>query len=220
MIRAVLWDLDGTLTDSEEYHWCAWREALAAEGVQITRQQFLATFGHRNDSVVPALLGRPVPPAEVARIGDSKERAYRQMVVNSGIEPLAGAAEWVKRLRAEGWSQAVASSAPRANIDCVLRAMRMDDLFNAIVSAEDVQHGKPDPEVFLAGASRLGADPCRTIVVEDAHAGVEAAHRAGMRCIGILGKSGGGAGADIVVHSLADLAPDAFDRLLSPAVNA
>lgn len=215
MIRAVLWDLDGTLIDSEEYHWCAWKDALAAEGVEITREQFLATFGHRNDSVVPSLLGRPAAPEEIARIGDSKEAAYRRMVMERGIEPLAGAAEWVRRLRRDGWKQAVASSAPRANIDCVLQVMKLASCFDALVSAEDVRRGKPDPEVFLTAAARLGVDPSRAIVVEDAAAGVESARRAGMRCIGVLGKSGGGAGADIVVRSLSDLPPDAFDRLLS-----
>jgi beta-phosphoglucomutase len=221
MIRAVLWDLDGTLTDSEQYHWRAWRDALSREGRDITYEQFLATFGHRNDAVVPSLLGRPASPEEIARIGDSKEEAYRRMVVECGIEPLPGAAEWVRRLRGEGWKQAVASSAPRANIDCVLKAMALSDGFNAIVSAEDVKRGKPDPEVFLTAASKLGVDPSRAIVVEDAAAGVEAAHRAGMRCVGVLGKSGGAAGADIVVRSLADLPPGAFDRLLAASsVNA
>ena len=72
MIGAVLWDMDGTLVDSEEYHWQAWREAMAAEGVSITRAQFLATFGQRNDAIIPKWLGVEATPEPVTRVGDAK----------------------------------------------------------------------------------------------------------------------------------------------------
>ncbi|HWR53559.1 MAG TPA: HAD-IA family hydrolase, partial [Bryobacteraceae bacterium] len=85
--------------------------------------------------------------------------------------------------------------------------------FQALVSAEDVRDGKPDPEVFLTAAHRLNVPPARAIVVEDAPAGVEAAHRAGMRCIGV--ESGRKLDADLVVPSIKALPPDAFRRLLA-----
>ena len=213
MMGAVLWDMDGTLVDSEEYHWQAWREAMVAEGVSITREQFLATFGQRNDAIIPKWLGVEATPEEVTRVGDAKEARYRQAVREQGVSPLPGAAEWVRRLGEEGWRQAVASSAPRLNVEVVLEALGLASHFQAVATAEDVQRGKPDPEVFLVAASRLGTPPSHCVVVEDAAAGVEAARRAGMKSIGVrLGDAAGS--ASLHVASLADLPVDAFHKLL------
>ena len=214
MAGAVLWDLDGTLVDSEEYHWRSWRDTLEAEGVAITREQFLATFGQRNDLIIPQLLGEDAGPERVRRIGDEKELCYRRLVRERGLAALPGAAEWVKRLAQEGWRQAVASSAPRLNVDVVLEVLGLRPYFQVLVSAEDVSIGKPDPQVFLLAAARLGVPASRAIVVEDAAAGVEAARRAGMRSIG-LSRKGVPLGADVVVQSLAALPADAFQRLLA-----
>ncbi len=212
MTSAVLWDMDGTLVDSEEFHWLSWRDTMAAEGVPITRDQFVLTFGQRNDSILPHWLGADASADRIQRVGDAKEVEYRRLVRESGLAPLPGAAEWVRRLHQENWRQAVASSAPRANLDVVLEVIGLAGYFQAIVSAEDVTRGKPDPQVFLTAASRLGALPSECIVVEDAVAGVEAARRGGMRSIGVNRK--GSLEADIAVSSLIDLAPDAFEKLL------
>lgn len=210
--RAVLWDLDGTLVDSEEFHWQAWVETMAAQGLSITREQFLATFGQRNDSFVPSWLGAGATPDRVRRVGEEKEARYRELVLSHGLAPLPGAAEWVARLRAEGWAQAIASSAPRRNVEAMLDALGFN-AFSAIVAAEDVRAGKPDPEVFLVAAARLGVAPERCIVVEDAAAGIEAARRAGMRSIGVQ-RGAAPLDAGLVTPSLAALAPGAFDSLL------
>jgi beta-phosphoglucomutase len=213
MTRAVLWDMDGTLVDSEEYHWLSWRETMAAEGIPITRDQFVVTFGQRNDSILPRWLGTDATPDRIQRVGDAKESLYRRLVREGGLAPLPGAADWVRRLHQENWRQAIASSAPRANLDVVLEVIGLAGCFQAIVSAEDVTAGKPDPQVFLTAASRLETPPSQCIVVEDARAGVEAARRAGMRSIGV--SRNGSLAADVAVSSLADLAPDTFTKLLA-----
>jgi beta-phosphoglucomutase-like phosphatase (HAD superfamily) len=97
----------------------------------------------------------------------------------------------------------------------MLRVLHLERYIDAVVTAEDVTRGKPEPDVFLAAAGKLGVPASRSIVVEDAAAGVEGARRAGMRSIGVNPRSA--LAADIYVRSLADLAPDAFDRLLEPA---
>jgi len=204
--------MDGTLVDSRALHWRSWQEALAAEGVSVTEREFLATFGQRNDRILGAWLGAGATAERIARVGDAKEAAYRRLVAEEGLSPLAGAAEWVRRLAAGGWKQAVASSAPRLNVETVLEVIGLERWFGALVSAEDVRHGKPDPEVFLAAAQRLGVPPTRSVVVEDAEHGLEAARRGGMRAIGVGGVRGG----DVSVGSLADLPPDAFERLVKP----
>ena len=211
--RAVLWDMDGTLIDSEQFHWISWRDTLAEEGITITHEQFLSSFGQRNDSILPQWLGAAASPERMARIANAKEELYRHLVRRNGISPLPGVGDWVRRLHKDGWLQAVASAAPRANIDAILEALLATDIFQAIVSAEDVHHGKPDPEVYLLAASRVGVPPERCIVVEDAAAGVEGAHRAGMRSIGVS-RNGHPLPADVVVQSLDLLSPEAFDELL------
>lgn len=211
--RAVLWDMDGTLVDSAEYHWLAWRDTMAREGSPITHEQFLASFGQRNDSILRQWLGDKATPELIQRVGDEKEELYREHVRTGGIEPLPGVFEWIHRLHRQGWRQAIASAAPRANVEAILEAIGSADCFEKTVSAEDVHRGKPDPEVFLVAASKLGVAPKRCIVVEDAAHGIEAARAAGMKSIGVS-RDGKALKADVVVASLDRLAPDAFELLL------
>jgi HAD superfamily hydrolase (TIGR01509 family) len=212
MARAVLWDLDGTLVDSAEFHWLSWRDTMAAEGVSLTYQQFLDTFGQKNDRILPGWLGSGADPDRIRRVGDAKEAEYRRLASVHGLNPLPGASSWVRRLHAQGWQQAIASSAPGENVGVMLRALALDGMFEAIVSAEDVTRGKPDPQVFLAAAERLGVPRDRCIVVEDAAVGVQAARSAGMRCIGV--SRAVVLDADVAVSSLLELPADAFDRLV------
>jgi len=209
---AVLWDLDGTLADSKDHHWRAWQQAMGAEGLEITEAQFLASFGQRNDTILAEWLGPAAHPEQVLRVGDSKEAFYRELVKNEGIGPLPGAAEWVQSLHEEGWRQAIASSAPRLNVEVMHQALGFSGSIDTLVGAEDVSRGKPEPDVFLRAAHELGVPPDRCVVVEDAEAGIEAAHRGSMRSVGV----GGGAvgAANVVVSSLDQLPPDTFLRLI------
>jgi HAD superfamily hydrolase (TIGR01509 family) len=212
--KAVLWDMDGTLINSEELHWTAWRDTMAHEGIVITREQFLASFGQRNDSIIPAWLGPAATAEEIDRIGEAKEQLYRKLVREADILPEPGVAAWLQALHAEGWQQAIASAAPRANIDIILQVLSLSHVFQGIVSAEDVHRGKPDPEVYFLAASKVGVPPDRCVVVEDAAPGIEGARRAGMRSVGVS-HYGNDLQADTVVESLELLEPDAFDRLLN-----
>ena len=213
MARAILWDLDGTLVDSAEFHWLSWRDTMAAEGVSLTYQQFLDTFGQKNDRILPGWLGPGADADRIRRVGDAKEAEYRRLAGIHGLTALPGASSWVRRLHAQGWQQAIASSAPGENVGVMLRALALDAMFEAIVSAEDVTRGKPDPQVFLAAAERLGVPRDRCIVVEDAAVGVQAARSAGMRCIGV--SRAVVLDADVAVSSLLELPSDAFDRLVA-----
>ncbi|TAK15581.1 MAG: HAD family phosphatase [Acidobacteria bacterium] len=209
----MLWDLDGTLADSREFHWRAWRDTMAGAGVTITEAQFSASFGQRNDAIIPAWLGARATPAVIRHLGDAKEALYREFVTRDGIAPLPGAADWVRELDAAGWRQAIASSAPRANVELMARVLGFSAFMTALIGAEDVRHGKPAPDVFLAAAAAVGASPQQCVVVEDAAAGVEAAHRGGMACVGV-GDIGVEA-ADVRVTSLDRLPPDVFETLVA-----
>jgi beta-phosphoglucomutase len=213
MTRAVLWDMDGTLIDSAEYHWITWHDALAELGVELTRESFNGWFGSRNDRILRRYFGDDFPLDEIARIGELKESRYRALVREQGIALLPGVERWLRTLQQAAWRQAVASSAPPANIEVLLEVLRLQDVFNQTVSAEEVAHGKPHPDVFLRAAEKLGVEPSRCVVVEDAPVGVEAGRRGGMRTIGIAGVRGH-LDADVVTISMADLPPDTFDRLV------
>jgi beta-phosphoglucomutase len=205
--------MDGTLIDSAEYHWITWRDALAELGVELTRESFNGWFGSRNDRILRRYFGDDFPLDEIARIGERKESRYRDLVRERGIALLPGVERWLRTLQQEGWQQAVASSAPPANIDVLLDVLHLKDVFEQTVSAEEVAHGKPHPDVFLRAAAKLGVEPSRCVVVEDAPVGVEAGRRGGMRTIGIAGMHGD-LEADVVTASMADLPPDTFDRLV------
>jgi beta-phosphoglucomutase len=135
------------------------------------------------------------------------------MVRSRGIDALPGVHDWLRRLQADGWRQAIASSAPPLNLDVILAALDVQDCFDAIVSAEEVERGKPDPQIFLAAAAKVQTPPARCVVVEDAPAGCEAARRAGMRVIGVL-TTHAHLEADRVVRSLDELDQAAFAALI------
>ena len=207
--------MDGTLIDSGEYHWLTWRESLAELGVTLTREDFNGWFGSRNDRILTRYFPG-IAAGEMQRIGDLKEERYRALVRKDGVALLPGVGFWLSRLREAGWRQAVASSAPPANIDVLVEVLGLHDTFQATVSAEEVAHGKPAPDVFLRAAEKVGVPPARCVVVEDAAVGVEAGRRGGMRTIGIEGGHGlGPLPADVVTRSMADLPLDTFDSLLN-----
>lgn len=212
-LKAVLWDMDGTLVDSGELHFASWREAMAAEGRSYDRADHDAVFGMRNDDVLRHLLGPAISSAEIARIGDAKEQRYRALVPAGGIEPLPGVRAWLRDLAQGGYRMAVASSAPRANVDAIVAAMGLAGSFDALVSGEEVSHGKPHPAVFLRAAARLGVPPERCVVVEDVPAGVLAGKRGGMKVLGV-GPRHAELEADLSVERLDQLPSDAFERLL------
>jgi beta-phosphoglucomutase len=211
----VLWDLDGTLVDSAAHPWVAWRDTLAAEGRPVQPGDFASTFGKRNDEILRQLFGPDLDAGWIERVSEAKEQAYRRLLRERGLEAAPGAFDWLARLRAAGWKQALASSAPRPNIDAVFEALSLGRFLDAVVSADEVGRGKPDPAIFLEAARRLGLPPGRCVVVEDAPAGLEAARRAGMASVGVLSSHHPTLQGDVVVASLDELPGTAFSDLLA-----
>jgi beta-phosphoglucomutase len=183
--RAIIWDLDGTLIDSSAYHWEAWQEVMTAENLPLTYEEYVADFGKRNDEILRGRLGPDLTDGDIARITGAKEERYRELVRERGLKLLPGAGYWLNQLKADRWLQALATSSPRNNIGAVFAALGIGNYFDVVVSSEEVKHGKPHPDVFLAAAEKLNIAPGSCIVIEDAPAGIEAAHRAGMKAIGV-----------------------------------
>jgi beta-phosphoglucomutase len=216
---AIIWDVDGTLVDTAAHHFRAW-EALAAEiGRPFTRADFAATFGMRNPEILRKLF-YPDADARCRDLGDRKEDLYKAMVREHGTQLLPGVAKLLAAFAANGWPQAVGSSAPPGNLDLLLGVTDTRRYFSAMVSGDDVTHGKPHPEVFLTAAAKLGADPRRCVVFEDAVAGVEAAKAGGIACVAVTfvghhpAEKLRAAGAEIVVGSLEEVTAEQVAALV------
>lgn len=181
---AVIWDVDGTLVDTAEMHFDAWVRLAGEMGRPFSKDDFAATFGRRNPEIIRYLFREEFTDLQVADIGERKEIYYRT-VAETGVQLLPGVRNLLEELHRRGVRQAVGSSAPRANLDLILKMTKSDEFFEAIVGMEDTTKGKPDPEVFLVAARKLGIPPSRCIVFEDAIAGVQAAKAGGMKCVAV-----------------------------------
>lgn len=212
---AVLWDLDGTLVDTKAFHYQSWKLALPEFGYPFPADRFQRTFGMNNSGVLEVFLGRPGEPEVVAAISERKETLFRELL-HGNVQALPGVTDWLARLRGWGARQAVASSAPPANIDIMLGELGLAGYFDAIVSGYELP-SKPDPAVFLLAAQQVGVPPSNCIVMEDATAGVAAARRAGMRCIAVASTNPPTAlhEADLVVERWDQLDEAGFLDLLS-----
>ena len=177
-------DHDGVLVDSLPFHQQAWVELGRREGLDITDEFIHKTFGMTNPSIFELLLGNRVDAATLARYSDLKEECYRDLA-RGRIQLLSGAREMLDRLTSSGFLLAVGTSGVRPNIELTIAECGLTGRFSSIASLEDISRGKPDPEVFLLAAERLGVPPERCVVFEDAPAGVEAGKRAGMKVVAL-----------------------------------
>ncbi len=208
----VIWDVDGTLVDTAALHFDAWVRMSREMGRAFTAEDFAATFGRRNPEIIEFLFKRPFTAAEIQEIGDRKEGYYRAEA-EKGIALLPGVQAMLEGLHALGVPQAIGSSAPRGNVEMILRVTNGGAFFRGMVGMEDTHRGKPHPEVFLTAAEKLGIPPDRCVVFEDAVAGVQAAKAGGMKCVGVtfVGHHSAErlreAGADLIIHSFEEITP-------------
>ena len=220
---AVIWDVDGVLIDSGEQHRRAWEQLAREEGLPYSDAAFWATFGMRNADIFPRMFGVSGPPERLVALGDRKEAIYRALLAEDAA-PLPGAKELLAALHAAGYRQALGSSAPPANLEAIISLLGLASFLDAIVSGEQVARGKPAPDIFLAAAERLGIPPAHCLVIEDAPAGVAAAHAGGMRCLAVR-RAGqpdapGLDAADALVDALTDASVALVDRLLGLGADA
>lgn len=210
---AVLWDLDGTLADTGELHFLSWARTLAARNIPYSREVFRHTFGMNNANSLNVILGHPPTPELLLELSEEKEASFRADV-RGHAQLLPGVFAWLTRLQQNGIPQAIASSAPQANIDALVDELQIRPYFGAIVSGMNLP-SKPNPHVFLAAAQALNIEPQYCVVVEDAVAGVGGAKNAGMRCIAVTNTVPAEAlsQADLVIDRLDHLPLNAFESL-------
>ncbi len=213
-IRAVLWDMDGVLVDTSERHYATWSQVLGEAGIPFNREQFQKIFGRKNSEFLSVIFGRELDMATMLQLSERKERLFREGL-DGQVRTMPGVKEWLARLKNLGFRQAVASSAPQANVDALVDGAGIRSYFDAVVSSADLP-GKPDPAVFLRAAELLEVPADRCVVFEDAVPGVEAAKRAGMRCIATTASNPADAlqAADLVVKGLDELKPEDFWKVI------
>jgi beta-phosphoglucomutase family hydrolase len=204
---AAIFDWDGVIIDSSRQHEQSWEQLGREEKLPLPPDLFKRSFGMKNERIIPELFGWTNDPARVRRLSDRKEEIYRELILHDHIVPLPGVFEWLNTLRAAAIPCAIGSSTPRANIECVIDALNLRDFFRTAVTGEDVTHGKPNPEVFLLAAQKLGVPPARCVVFEDAHVGLEAARAGGMKVVGVATTHPAESlkDADRVVHRMDEL---------------
>ncbi len=183
--RGAIFDWDGVIINSAAHHEESWDRLAKETGLVLPSNHFKRGFGMKNEVIIPELLGWTTDPAEIRNLSLRKEALYREVVVERGIAPLPGVTTWLRTLRDAKIPCVIASSTHRKNITTTLGVLNLGEFFSAIVSAEDVKRGKPDPEVFLTAAARIGVQPAGGIVFEDALVGIAAAKAAGMRVVAV-----------------------------------
>jgi beta-phosphoglucomutase family hydrolase len=208
-LAAVIWDMDGVIADTGDFHYRAWVKVFGERGVSFKKEDFIRFFGRRHDTIIHFALGDDISQEEFDKVTAEKQQLYRDLVRRNVI-PLPGAVELVRALNAAKIPTAIATSAPYPNIDVILDGLGIKDCFQAIASGLEVTESKPDPAVYLLAARKLGVDPARCVVFEDAVAGVAAARNAGMKCIGVTNSHPGESlrQADRVVDSLTEVTLD------------
>ena len=213
----VIFDWDGVVVDSARLHVESWQQLAGEEGYPTPDVPGLGGLGLKNEIVIGKLLGWTQDPTEVKRLMCRKEILFRESLARGGIEAIPGVVDFLQQLKATGIPAVIGSSAPRANVVACIESLGLHGLFAASVTAEDVAHGKPDPEVFLKCAAQLGRAPKDCVVFEDAPAGVAAARAAGMAVIGVLSTRPREqlAGARRYIRSFTELTPADLTALLT-----
>ena len=213
----VIFDWDGVIIDSSRQHEKAWQQLAAEEKHTLAKDFFLRSFGMKNENVIPNLLGWTNDPAEIQGLSLRKEEIYREILCRDAVSPLPGVLHLLEALTAQAVPCAIASSTPLANIECVIDRLGIRRHFRAMVTGEDVKHGKPDPEVFLLAGGKLGLAPAKCVVIEDAHVGIEAAQMAQMKVVAVATTHPAAtlADADVVVNWLSELTVDTLEKLAS-----
>jgi beta-phosphoglucomutase len=205
MIKAVIFDLDGVIVDTAHYHFIAWQRLAKELGISFTEKENERLKGvsrMRSLEIILEIGGVSLPEETKEELATKKNSWFVEYI--EAIKPdeiFSGVREMLSSLRQQGFKVALASSSK--NAETVLRLLQIKPLFDTVVDGTMITHSKPDPEIFLLAASKLGIEPNQCVVFEDAEAGVEAALAAGMKCVGVgsadqLGK------ADAIVKSTAD----------------
>jgi beta-phosphoglucomutase len=210
-IRALIFDMDGVIVDSNPWHRLAWQEYNRSLGVEMTEAMQQKMYGKRNDELIREFFGHDLADPEVFAHGAAKEALYREMIkphISDALVP--GICEFLARHR--DLALGIATNAEPPNVDFVLDETRLRPFFRVIVNGHQVANPKPHPEIYLRVADELGVNPADCVVFEDSYTGVEAGLAAGMRVVGISTTHDDLVGVSLAVDDFNDPALEAWLR--------
>src|SRR5580704_9104316 len=183
MIEGVVFDMDGVLIDSHPVHRIAWSKVLATVGKSVSEEGLgFILAGRRREEILRHFLG-DLPESKIAEYGHQKDLFFEENFHDVRLIP--GVRKFLQALETEGLGAGIATSASSARTWGTLRRLKLDQKFSVVVTGDDVDAGKPDPEVYRLAAQRMNLPPEKLLALEDAPCGVQAARSAGMRCVGV-----------------------------------
>lgn len=217
----VIFDVDGVLIDSYQAHFESWRQLAAEIGRTCSEAEFVRGFGRTSrENIVEQWSDRVWMADEVRQLDDRKEYLYRE-IIRQQFPGMPGAVQLIRSLHDAGFRVAVGSSGPPENIQLVIDCLGVANIITSRITARDVSRGKPDPQVFQLAAAGLGLSPEACCVVEDAPAGIQAAHAAGIVCAGLASTGRTMRDlelADCVVVSLHELNPAKIREVIAAGI--
>jgi len=204
-LKAIIWDLDGTIIDSHKQHFTSMQKVFQNHGLSYEKLNSKPNYGKTSLEVFQTLLGRDYDRGKILEMIEEKEKIYRSLIVNEA-EFLPGVESCLKLFKGMGLKQAIASSTSLDNIKAVISALDANPYFAHLVSGEGLP-SKPSPLLFLLTASKLGEAPSSCLVIEDSPFGVKGAKAAGMKCLAVPSfyRPNDLGDADLILHSLEEL---------------
>ncbi|MFH1361522.1 MAG: beta-phosphoglucomutase family hydrolase [bacterium] len=183
MIKGAIFDLDGVIVNTVPFHFKAWQKMFEQYGHDFTLADYLAKVDGRPRLEGAAAILTELSPTEIVKAGEIKQGYYLELLKNEPLEIFESTITLIKEMKANKIKLAAASSSKNAGM--ILKKIKLFELFEVNVSGSDFEKGKPDPEIFLTAAKKIGLKPAECVVFEDAKSGVEAAQAGGFQCIGI-----------------------------------
>lgn len=186
MLKAVIFDMDGVICHTNPFHSIAFQHFFSKRNLNPSEAEYVEhMYGKNNGYILSHFLGRKIEGEELALLEEEKEGLFRE-IYKSEVDPISGFMEFFEKLKSEDLLTAVATSAPRANLDLIISTLGIGNQMQSQLASEDVSKHKPDPEVYLKSAMKLGVKPGNCLVFEDSFSGASAGLNAGMKVVGVL----------------------------------
>jgi beta-phosphoglucomutase len=207
---AIVFDMDGVLVDSNPFHLRKWMDFFQAHGIPFNEQELpKIILGPPNEVIFRRYLGEDLTREQLAEFGDELEADFRREI-GPHASTFPGVRRFIEECHAQGIAMAVASAAIAKNVEFLIAALGLRDYFREVLSAADITHAKPDPEIYLKAAGKLRVDPSNCAVFEDSYVGIEAAKCAGMKCVAVASSF---PAEDLRRQSRADLIVPSFEAV-------
>lgn len=218
--KALIFDMDGVIIDTIDFHYIGWKNYLKKWNVNLTREHFKdKMFGTPGRDAVMELINEEHTFESVLKHCDNVDAEFRRVIADyPGVEPVKGFKEFAENAFKRGYLIALGTSAPKENVDVIFNRFGISGLFKTIVTSEDFIHGKPHPEVYLKTLDRLGVSAADAVVFEDSLAGVASGVAAGINVIGLTTSQSDQtlrrAGARFTVNNFLELDLKSIEELL------